>query len=251
MSTATEAAAVAKAVIDIAVRHGVGDEARRQIDCLLTGCGADAISDVVRLLEVGAKSIRRAVRQELPVMATGLAENEGNVDGEQWLPIPGYENLYKVSTQGRVYSMARRARNAMTLKGRFMAQQPTRFGHTRVNLRDATGRRMTWSVHRLVALAFLGSQPGGCEVRHLNGVPNDNRLENLAWGTKVENSQDTLRHGRHNWASRTECAEGHPLRGANLSRDGKGARVCLACKRGRQRRYEERKRQRLGRSQIT
>ena len=33
------------------------------------------------------------------------------------------------------------------------------------------------------------------ETRHLNGIPSDNQLENLAWGTRAENVQDSKIHG--------------------------------------------------------
>lgn len=32
--------------------------------------------------------------------------------------------------------------------------------------------------------------------RHLNGNPEDARLNNLAWGTPKENGEDAVRHGR-------------------------------------------------------
>ena len=51
------------------------------------------------------------------------------------------------------------------------------------------------SVHRLVLEAFVGPCPPGCETRHLNGNPADNRLCNLAWGTHRENAADKVRHG--------------------------------------------------------
>jgi hypothetical protein len=33
------------------------------------------------------------------------------------------------------------------------------------------------------------------EVRHLNGKRDDNRVANLAWGTRTENAADRLAHG--------------------------------------------------------
>lgn len=35
-------------------------------------------------------------------------------------------------------------------------------------------------------------------VRHLNDIPDDNRLENLAWGNKSENAYDAVKNGRTN-----------------------------------------------------
>jgi hypothetical protein len=43
--------------------------------------------------------------------------------------------------------------------------------------------------------AFIGPRPENCEVRHLDGDPSNNRLDNLAWGTKAENQADKVRHG--------------------------------------------------------
>lgn len=50
-------------------------------------------------------------------------------------------------------------------------------------------------VHRLVLEAFVGMAEPGVVARHLNGDPFDNRVENLAWGTKAENQHDRVAHG--------------------------------------------------------
>jgi hypothetical protein len=46
----------------------------------------------------------------------------------------------------------------------------------------------------MVLEAFVGPCPPGMECRHLNGVPFDNRVENLTWGTASENLADRKRH---------------------------------------------------------
>jgi HNH endonuclease len=57
-------------------------------------------------------------------------------------------------------------------------------------------------VHRLVLEAFVGPCPTGLECRHLDGDPSNNRLDNLRWGTRLENVADTIRHGRRRTSSK-------------------------------------------------
>jgi hypothetical protein len=51
-------------------------------------------------------------------------------------------------------------------------------------------------VHRAVLSAFYGYDPDNIECRHLNDNPKDNTLENLKWGTRLENVADKRRNGR-------------------------------------------------------
>lgn len=57
------------------------------------------------------------------------------------------------------------------------------------------GTRYNPYVHALIALAFIGPRPVGQVVRHLNGNRRDNRAENLAYGTPLQNSTDMVQHG--------------------------------------------------------
>lgn len=57
------------------------------------------------------------------------------------------------------------------------------------------GKTISRYVHRLVLETFIGRCPKGMECRHLNGNKLDNRIENLAWGTSLENKYDCVRHG--------------------------------------------------------
>ena len=66
---------------------------------------------------------------------------------------------------------------------------------TQGHLSVALGRGNSRCVHELVLLAFVGAKPPKHECRHLNGDPADNRLENLAWGTRSENIKDAVAHG--------------------------------------------------------
>jgi HNH endonuclease/NUMOD4 motif len=110
---------------------------------------------------------------------------------EIWKSIPNHP-LYLVSNKGRIASiMVLQYNNA----GRHIVHLTT--GSTKG--RKGTGRlpkKMTL-VHRAVLEAFVGPPPTSTSVcRHRNDVPNDNRLENLEWGTKSDNAKDALRNGR-------------------------------------------------------
>ncbi len=50
-------------------------------------------------------------------------------------------------------------------------------------------------IHRVIAEAFIPNPNGHKIVRHLNDIPGDNRIENLAWGTNLDNSNDGKRNG--------------------------------------------------------
>ena len=72
-------------------------------------------------------------------------------------------------------------------------------GYVPVCLRGFNGKQRRTHLHRLMAEHFISSPPfkKAC-VRHLDGNPQNNSLENLAWGTYKQNEDDKLRHGTHN-----------------------------------------------------
>lgn len=43
---------------------------------------------------------------------------------------------------------------------------------------------------------FIGKPKLNQEVRHINGIPTDNRLENLKYGTRTENILDVYYQGK-------------------------------------------------------
>lgn len=152
---------------------------------------------------------------------------------ERWLPVPGFESLYLVSSAGRVFSNERTYPSGWRRGPRLMRLAQAKTGYMKIDLSDLNGERTSYQVHRIVARAFLGEPQPGHQVRHLNGVRTDNRLANLAWGTASENALDCIRHGTHPSASQTHCKRGHPFEGANLYFDNKGARGCRTCQRAR------------------
>jgi hypothetical protein len=145
---------------------------------------------------------------------------------EEWRPVTIAPGRYEVSNMGRVRSVGLNGRQPRD-KSVFLVQ-----GYPKVTLYPAVGQRAMLSVHRLVALAFLGPQPDEKSVvRHLDGNPKNNVTANLAWGTASENMRDAVRHGTHAKTRQTHCKNGHPLSGANVRIRVNGHRRCLECAR--------------------
>jgi hypothetical protein len=115
------------------------------------------------------------------------------LDFMEWRSVVGYEGFYEVSNEGHVRSL-RRYRCA----GRVLHPAPDKDGYLTVSL-CRLGIAKTRFVHHLVLEAFVGLRPPGAQARHLNDFPWENRLENLAWGTRAENLDDYHRNGRRYW----------------------------------------------------
>jgi hypothetical protein len=111
-----------------------------------------------------------------------------------WVDVPGWEGRYQVSTLGQVRALSeyRRWKPGRLVTGTVMK----RGGYLRLSLRAADGGECSRFAHDIVLEAFIGPAPAGHQARHLNGVPTDNALGNLRWGTAKENAEDRDRHGR-------------------------------------------------------
>jgi hypothetical protein len=132
---------------------------------------------------------------------------------EEWREIPGYEGLYEASTEGRIRSLPRKTLHytgkVIVRGGRMLNGCVTPRGYVKVSLCVA-GRVKGEHIHSLVAATFIGPRPLGLLVRHFDGNPANNRLENLLYGTGAENMADAAAHGTlrrgetHNMAKLTE-----------------------------------------------
>ena len=119
---------------------------------------------------------------------------------EVWRSIPGYE-FCEVSNIGRVRTiypyLQREGSSNYGKPPRVHVLSPSlNQGYHGVNVHKTSfGRRVQTTVHRLVALAFLGEPPEGAEtVNHKNFIRNDNRVENLEWLSLADNSRHAAQY---------------------------------------------------------
>lgn len=157
-------------------------------------------------------------------------------DLEEFVPIPGCSR-YEVNRLGVVRSYAA----AVVGKPVPHTLSPGLNGSgypTVLLMTDERGRRSI-TVHRVVALTFIGPRPTPkTHIRHLDGNKLNNALSNLAYGTAKENSADIRLHGGHYNTRKTHCPYGHGF--AYLSTQP--TRYCKQCnaRRSRERRARQR-----------
>lgn len=110
-------------------------------------------------------------------------------EGEAWRTIEEFPK-YEVSSIGRI-------RNRGT--GRIMRLAPVtkKSGYLGMSFRGV-GRTYHRKVHLLVIEAFICKRPPGLVCRHLDGNIQNNRVENLKWGTYADNYNDSVLHGTSN-----------------------------------------------------
>jgi hypothetical protein len=117
------------------------------------------------------------------------------MENEIWRPIKGYEGLYEVSNFGRIKSVERIIRSGKGYGCHKYGGKLLKFGgslgYKRVSL--CKERRIsTYSVHRLVAEAFIPNPDNKPEIDHINTIRDDNRVSNLRWVTKSENARNQI-----------------------------------------------------------
>ena len=105
---------------------------------------------------------------------------------EIWKTIKDYPQ-YQVSSFGRVKSFCKDKVN-----GRLLKPGKSSTGYFTVSLL----RRNSKQVHELVAESFIGPKPKGFDVLHFDGSRDNNRHDNLGYGTRTKNIEDAVFHNR-------------------------------------------------------
>lgn len=101
---------------------------------------------------------------------------------EKFKRIPGF-GLYEASDLGRIktYNWKNQGREAI------MKPAKDKCGYLRTMLKSDNGKLSTIKVHRIIAQTFLDNPKNLPQVNHINGIKDDNRLENLEWCSVSDN----------------------------------------------------------------
>lgn len=112
---------------------------------------------------------------------------------EIWKNIKNYEGYYQVSSLGKVRSIDRIDINGSKIKGKVLSPLNVN-GYSRVLL-SKDGVKKQKGIHRLMMEAFVPNPLKKPQVNHINGIKNDNRLENLEWCDASENQLHAIKIG--------------------------------------------------------
>jgi len=162
---------------------------------------------------------------------------------EVWKPIRGLENLYEVSNFGRVRSLDRMVNHRFgkqLKRGILLKPFRNRDGYLMVCLAK-DGKEKKYTVHRLVAIAFVPNPNNLPEVNHKDENKTNNIWTNLEWvdsktnsnyGTRNQRISKTKTNGKrskpmilttkhgiylHEWPSVNEAARQTGINDTNIS----------------------------------
>lgn len=132
------------------------------------------------------------------------------MESEIWKDIPGYEGYYQASDKGRIKSLERTfsyylngkliTKNNKEKVLKLTVKTDKRLIKDQINKREYVDLQINnikknHTVHKLVALTFIGPRPEGKEIAHYDGNSLNNSLGNLRYATPSENTKDKVRHG--------------------------------------------------------
>ncbi len=154
------------------------------------GVTSQALANALGVTQKSAWSMLDRIRAAMRTYSFAAADSS-----VQFLPAPGWEG-YRVGSDGSVWSCR------ATGCARALSEHWTRIegtihvkGYRYVTLSHPDKKSVSRKVASLVLTAFVGPRPENKQCRHLDGNSLNDRLDNLCWGTALENGADKRRHG--------------------------------------------------------
>lgn len=107
-----------------------------------------------------------------------------------WKDVSGYNGVYKVSDDGKVV----RAISCIKAKAKHIGyNDPNGYVFVTLSKNNITKK---YSVHRLVALHFIGKPPIHKQcINHIDGNKSNNNVKNLEFCSPMENTQHAIKIG--------------------------------------------------------
>jgi hypothetical protein len=125
-----------------------------------------------------------------------------SITSVEYREIPGVIG-YRFGSDGTAWTRWTQGHHILKDEWRLLKQGRGRKGYRTIGI-----DRRTCQVHALICRAFYGLPPLRLlEARHLNDDRSDNRIENLAWGTRKQNREDMVRNGRSARGERVNLAK--------------------------------------------
>lgn len=113
-----------------------------------------------------------------------------SLPNEEWKDVVGYEGLYLISNFGRLKRTYKNG-NEKLLKFHF---DKDGYLFTIVCRKQEKSNKKQ---HRLIAEAFIPNPNNKPEIDHVNGIKDDNRIENLRWCNRIENRNNPVSRDRY------------------------------------------------------
>lgn len=115
------------------------------------------------------------------------------ISNEIWKPIRGYEDLYEISSLGRIKSKERivhATNRTMIYQEKIL--KPFKVGKGYLSICLVRDNKKKFFIHRLVAESFIDNPNNYTDIDHINTIKTDNRVNNLRWVSKSMNMKNPI-----------------------------------------------------------